>query len=121
MFKVPEKYRIKHGPLASDKNYDNNGAFEIFLSGRTTALVIASDGKEWEHVSVHVMSDGKPRTPTWSEMCKIKNLFWDEEDCVVQYHPPKSDYINNHKHTLHLWKPVGYDLPRPDSILVGWS
>lgn len=120
MFKVPEKNRItgKH-PLSSDSSYGNNGAFKISFSIRTTAFVIASSGEGWEHVSVHVVSDGKQRTPTWSEMCKIKDMFWDEEDCVIQYHPPKSMYVNQHKHTLHLWKPIGVEIPIPETYLVG--
>jgi hypothetical protein len=117
--KVPEKYRIRKGRLASDPSYGNNGAFQVPLSGRTTAFIIASDGEGWEHVSVHVISQGIQRTPTWAEMCKIKDLFWDEEETVIQYHPPKSDYVNNHKHCLHLWKPIGIDIPVPNPDLVG--
>ena len=80
----------------------------------------------WEHVSIHVEQQpttgwGKStnRTPTWSEMGMIKDLFWDEQDCVVQFHPPKSEYVNNHKTTLHLWRSTRQDFPMPDSILVG--
>lgn len=86
---------------------------------RTVAHIVVSDGLGWEHVSVHMNSDGKDRTPTWSEMCRIKNIFWDEEDCVLQYHPPKSDYVNQHKHVLHLWRPIGVEIPRPNPMLVG--
>lgn len=119
MFKVPEKYRIKTGVMASDKSFGNNGCFIIPFSMRTHACIIASNGEGWNHVSVHMVSKKQERTPAWAEMCKIKDLFWSEEDCVVQYHPPKSDYVNNHKHTLHLWQPTNLELPRPDAILVG--
>ena len=85
---------------------------------RTIAYAIASDGMDWEHVSVHMISDGKERTPTWSEMCKIKDIFWTNEDCVIQYHPPETEYVNNHKHTLHLWKPVKEKIPVPDKFMV---
>jgi hypothetical protein len=96
----------------------NNGAFEIPFSLRTTAFVIASDGGGWEHVSVHVVSEGKERTPTWAEMCKIKNMFWDEEETVVEYHPKKSDYVNQHKHCLHLWKKTGEEFELPPVYTV---
>lgn len=120
MFKVPENYRITNHPtLSSNSDYGNNGAFQFPLSGRSIAFVIASDGDGWEHVSVHVVSDGKERTPTWSEMCKIKDMFWSEDDCVVQYHPKKSDYVNNYKHTLHLWRPINLEIPAPNSLMVG--
>ena len=119
MFKVNERYRItKNHRLSSDDSYGNNGLFNIPLSNRSVAYIIASDGEGWEHVSVHIISDGKDRTPTWSEMCRIKDMFWDKEDCVVQYHPPESEYVNNHKHTLHLWRPTDQILPKPEKIMV---
>lgn len=125
MFHVPENFRVKRHPtLASDSSYGNNGAFEVSLSNTTTAWVIASDGEGWEHVSIHISdtkihSHAMERTPSWSEMCKIKDLFWDDSDCVIQYHPPKSEYVNNHKYTLHLWRPLGVEIPMPNSLLVG--
>lgn len=64
-------------------------------------------------------STGTDRTPTWAEMCKIKGIFWDDEDCVVQFHPPKSEYVNNHPHVLHLWRATNQLLPQPDSLMVG--
>lgn len=99
----------------------NNGAFQIWLSNRTDAMVIASDGEGWEHVSVRMVdkNTGSDITPTWAQMCKIKDIFWDDEDCVIQYHPPKSEYVNNHPHVLHLWRPTNQSIPLPDSILVG--
>jgi hypothetical protein len=118
MFHVPERFRITRGQYGSDSSYGNNGAFRI-NRGRTIFYVIASDGMSWEHVSVHCSSDGKERTPTWAEMCFIKELFWDEEDCAVQYHPAKSEYINQHKFTLHLWRPTNAIVPIPDKIMVG--
>lgn len=123
-FKVPESRRLTAGnsncppALVSDESHGNNGAF-MFTSNGDTMFCIASDGLGWEHVSVSVGGKRGPRLPTWEEMCLIKLAFWGPEDCVVQYHPPESDYVNCHKHTLHLWRPVGGEFPRPDSILVG--
>jgi hypothetical protein len=120
MFHVPEKHRITNHPfLKSDASFGNNGAFEIPLSKDITAFVIASDGMSWEHVSVHISEDGKEETPTWEEMCQIKSMFWDEEDCVIQYHPAKSEYVNNHPHVLHMWRPTDQVIPIPDSTMVG--
>jgi hypothetical protein len=120
MFKVPESNRITKGAYSSDKSFGNNGAF-VINRGRTSFHVIASDGVGWEHVSVHCVSEGKERTPTWSEMCFIKDMFWDEQDCVIQFHPPKSEYINMHKHTLHLWRSINEPVPIPNKILVGFQ
>lgn len=116
-FHVPEKYRVRFGPLRSDASYGNNGQF--FLPApkfKTPLMVQASDGISWEHVSVSTSW----RAPSWSEMCAVKALFWDAEDCVVQYHPPPaSEYINNHPYCLHLWRPIDGEILMPPSILVG--
>lgn len=48
--------------------------------------IIASWGGGWEHVSVSLSN----RCPTWEEMCMVKDIFWGEDECVIQFHPPKS-------------------------------
>jgi hypothetical protein len=116
MFKVPEKYRIISGYIGSDSSYGNNGAFYIPMGNSHNAFTMASDGEGWEHVSV-TMSHGK--TPDWVEMNQIKSIFWGDEDCVMQLHPPNSNYINNHRACLHLWRPIGQDIPQPPWALVG--
>lgn len=108
-FHVPEQYRE-----AGNKGKDC-GMFRIPNgSARNTLLVIASDGLDWEHVSV----SKKYECPTWNEMCLIKGLFWDANDCVVQYHPPQSEYISLHPHCLHLWRPIVDKMPMPPDIMV---
>lgn len=115
MFHVPEKNRITDGSIFSSTEKDgNNGVFYVYFESRHFS-VIASDGMDWEHVSVTTGG----RCPNWKEMCFIKSLFWDETDCVVQYHPPSSEYVNNHETCLHLWREVGKEFPMPPSILVG--
>lgn len=117
MFKVPEKHRIKTGTLRSTKDYGNNGAFFInSLKFKKALTVIASDQEGWEHVSVSTYN----RCPTWEEMSFIKSLFWDDDDFVVQMHPPKSDHINFHPFCLHLWRKAGTNefCERPPSKMV---
>lgn len=70
----------------------------------------------FEHASVSVV--GEERCPTWAEMCYIKDLFWGPEECVIQYHPPRSQYVNNHPYVLHLWKPKGVAIPLPPRVCV---
>lgn len=93
-----------------------NGMFRIPWQDKTLRIV-ASDGLGWQHVSVSREFDN--RCPTWEAMCFIKDLFWSDEDWVVQYHPAKSEYVNCHPGCLHLWKPTSGVMPVPDSILVG--
>ena len=113
MFHVPEQCRVYDGPMKSDPSFGRNGVFR--LPGGL--LVIASDGLGWEHVSVSMEN----RCPTWEEMCKVKALFWDADDLVVQLHPPKGDYVNQHPFCLHLWRKAGTNdfCERPAAIMAG--
>lgn len=99
-----------------------NGVFLLRAPGRSFLKVLASNGDGWEdaagfdppvfeHVSVSV--DRENRCPTWDEMSWVKGLWWGPEELVVQYHPPKSVYVNHHPYTLHLWRPVGVVIPLP--------
>jgi hypothetical protein len=131
-----EANRITTGALASQPN-ERAGAFMFKLTNQrveTYLMVIATDGDgappdqpsfHWEHVSCHVKYDTgksgiKERTPSWDEMCLIKELFFDPEERVMQFHPPAAEYVNNHTSVLHLWKPINeIDIAWPDPILVG--
>lgn len=113
-FHVPNEYRVKSGPYGTPSNAGNYGAFFI-THKRKTFRCIASDDMGWEHVSVSLPD----RCPTWREMCEIKEMFWDDEDVVLQYHPAKSRYVNNHPYCLHLWRPTSTAVPEPPSIMVG--
>ncbi len=106
--KYPMKYCI-----SGCKEGDDGGAFNIPFNSRHLH-VIASHGGGWEHVSVSLNN----RCPTWDEMCFIKDLFFNDEDYVVQYHPAKSNYVNIHKYVLHLWKPIGIKIPTPPITYV---
>lgn len=109
--------------MASNDSYGNNGYFVIphHRIKNYQYRVVASDGMDWEHVSVSVAPIGKhaTRCPTWEEMCYVKSLFWSPEDAVVQYHPAEKDYVNQHQFCLHLWRPTAEPLPLPLSIMVG--
>lgn len=113
MFKAPKEYLTKHPILGF--GFGNNGYFK-FKKNNITYHCVASDGLGWEHVSISL---SVKRCPDWEEMCMIKDMFWDETDTVMQFHPPKSEYINNHPYCLHLWRPIGVEIKLPDSLLVG--
>lgn len=105
------RYRIKE--VKAPKCFHRNlcGAFQIPLND-TCVRVFADNGineKDWEHVSVSLPD----RCPTWSEMCEIKKLFFDDNETVVQFHPPKAEYVNFHPYCLHLWRyKHTYPLPK---------
>lgn len=111
--KIVEKARIRKGSFASDESYGFNGAF-VFKRGRYELRVICSDEMGWDHVSVSLEN----RTPTWAEMCFIKNLFFDESETVIQYYPKKSKYINVNPYVLHMWKKQGVDYELPQRKFI---
>ena len=58
-------------------------------------------------------------TPSWDDMCKLKDIFFREDETVIQYHPAKSQYVNMVTNCLHLWRPQNETLPVPPSIMIG--
>lgn len=79
--------------------------------------VIWSFGAGWEHVSVS--PEHKRVTPSWDDMCKIKALFFRENETAIQIHPPKEEYVNNMPNCLHLWRCTYREMVLPPSCLVG--
>jgi hypothetical protein len=130
-FHVPEAARdTTHYILATTPSDGNNGAFNLESPEPGWRLaVLCSDGTDpdvpdaagWEHVSIHAHRDRgrQMRTPTWKEMAYVKAICWDDEDLVIQYHPRKSEYVNNHPHVLHLWRYTLGEIPTPPPLLVG--
>lgn len=61
-----------------------------------------------EHVSVSLYNESR-KTPTWEEMCEVKEIFWKPEEEVHQIHPAVSRYVHGifgKDNILHLWRPV---------------
>lgn len=126
----PEKFRVTNaasGYFASryaSRPGEPFGAFMIpgpQANGRTLAVIaVDGEGTGWEHVSVS-LPDSPKKCPSWAEMCLVKALFWGDEECVVQFHPAKSEYVNHHPGCLHLWRCVGTPFPIPPKIFVGPS
>jgi len=112
-----EGYRLNETPLGKSPYGANHGLFQI------GQLKVISSGNAddnpwsagWEHVSVSCMD----RIPTWVEMCKVKELFWRDDETVIQFHPRKDKYINQHPYTLHLWKRGDSEYELPPAELIG--
>jgi hypothetical protein len=119
-----ERYRRSEIPGYRSKYGDRYGVFEVPYQGGVTLYCFVTDGDltctdlgaeyEWEHVSVSIRN----RTPNWYEMDYIKDLFWAEDETVMQLHVPKSDHRNLHPHVLHLWRPRNAEIPRPPAGAV---
>jgi hypothetical protein len=115
-----ERWRAPHPLGWPQERGCDFGWFEVPTSAAGPWLFVQvspGDGEAegWEHASVSL----RHRCPTWEEMCRVKDLIWAPEDTVMQFHPPKSDYVNRAKYCLHLWCYRGaLPMPRPPRILV---
>lgn len=113
-----ERGRIRNGEYASTQLDGPFGAFVVRGSSNVDLRIISSGAwrqYQWEHVSVSL----KNRCPNWDEMCFVKDLFWNEDEVVMQLHPAKKDYVNYHPFCLHMWKPIAAEIPLPPRFMVG--
>jgi len=120
---APERYRMKGvPPPVGDPRF--NGAFIIphYKIDGYFFCCIVSNGLGWEHVSITLQTANKcvERCCTWQEMCFIKTVFWEDEESVMQLHPPKSQYVSTHPYCLHLWRPLNNEIPLPNPLMVGF-
>ena len=100
--------RVFHRMKGSD-----GGVCYVSCHGKSLA-VIYSNGGGWDHVSVSLMN----RCPTWDEMCFVKEIFFDPEECCIEYHPARKDYVNIHPTCLHIWRPQNHEIPMPPKYMV---
>ena len=84
------------GAFVIESPIDRERFLRIVSSGPATKLF----HKGWEHISVSVVD----RCPTWDEMSFVRDMFWRDDELVLQFHPPRAVYVNQHAFCLHLWK-----------------
>lgn len=82
---------------------------EMELARCKCSVVFGFDEDGWEHVSV---SPYGGKMPTWNDMCLVKDVFWEDEEEVIQIHPKKSKYVNIVDNCLHLWRHKELLLPK---------
>jgi hypothetical protein len=51
-------------------------------------------------------------------MAFVKDLFWLPTETVMQLHVPAAAHRNLHPYCLHLWRPIGQEIPRPPGEAV---
>lgn len=109
-----EKYRI---PDIADMFFkkDVMGKFIIpFENG--TFEVTASNYMGWDHISIVVITkNGMARIAASEEIERLKKMFFGDE-VTIEVHPKKKDYINIDEVMLHVWRPLGKDLPLPPAV-----
>lgn len=94
----------------------DGGHGEIHIGG-WDGSIIWTRGAGWEHVSVSPYA--KRITPSWDDMCHIKDIFWKDDEVAIQIHPQKDKYVNNMPNCLHLWSCTYKPMILPPSCLVG--
>ncbi len=121
---IVEKGRVNSGEFGTPQG-DTCGAFFLRCPATGERLkVIVGDGSDWRECDLpgesweHVSVSCERRCPTWIEMSWVKGLFFEDQECVVQFHPPRKDYINAHDFVLHLWRPSQTPIPMPPKICV---
>lgn len=93
-----------------------DGGQGVLRLGTWDGSVIWSNGGGWEHVSVAPFK--KRITPSWDDMCRVKEIFFKDTEDVIEIHPRKEEYVNMVENCLHLWRKTdGMDLP--PSWMVG--
>lgn len=119
-----ERYRVA-GPVGT-----NYGSFRVpNRCGAGHLNVLISEGLGWDHVSVSTPT----RVPNWQEMNNVAELFFKDDECLMQLRVPKSEHVNVHNYCLHWFRPqtaeeaavcratwiaAGEPLPYPDEIEI---
>lgn len=93
-----------------------DGGIGIFHTALWRGSVIWSFGDGWDHVSVAPFQHRI--TPSWDDMCLLRDVFFKDYEPVIQIHPPKKEYVNNMPNCLHLWRYQG-EMVLPPSYMVG--
>lgn len=68
-----------------------------------------------EHVSVS--SYKRNKLPSWDDMCRLKKMFFKDDEAVVQIHPSEDNYLHGVskagskplENVLRLWRPMNGD------------
>lgn len=117
--RTPGRRRDAIGQSLETDPGDREGLFILpaVVPGRPLRCIV-STGLGWEHVSVSIETQ-PTKLPTWPEMDAVKRAFWDDEDAVMQLHPPRSKH-RSIAEVLHLWRPSkpGVVIPLPPDYAV---
>jgi len=122
-FKVPNQHRFTEGPFKTLPRDGNNGFFAIPFKRKMgkqgsmnyLMMCIVNDKHGWDRVSVYVIDKNGnviPRTPLFEEMEAVKKYFWDDDDCVVQFHDVNHAKQQN-PYLLHMWRPQKAIMMKP--------
>jgi len=95
----------------------DDGFSGIISMGNWIGSVVCSWGGGWDHVSVSPQK--RSVVPSWGDMCRVKDIFFNDNEAVIQIHPPKDEYVNQMPNCLHLWRSNDKEMVLPPSFMVG--
>ncbi len=93
------------------------GIFEIPLNKKETVSVIADNGisfPEWEHLSVSTSK----RFLTNEEIHFIKDIFFNDDEIVIQIYSKNNIVKSKKNYCIHLWKLKTEDIPLPPMYML---
>jgi len=85
-------------------------------NGRSLNCVAAWRGG-WDRVRVLT---AQPGAPTWADMCIVKDVFFGENETVIQVHPPDTHpaHLKRSAVRLVLWRPQMGGIPLPPATVA---
>jgi hypothetical protein len=98
-----EIQKIKGLQLGTLEEWGGIGALERKDLPACSVVFCRNESGKYDHVSIAPI-DG--HTPTWDEMCTLKDLFFNDDEECVQIHPKAGEYVDIKRNCLHLWHRV---------------
>lgn len=84
---------------------------------RPSVLSLAMGAREYESSSgchaivsahpeegLHISVSAPDRYPSWDELASARDKFGGPDRRMMMLFPPRSEYVNVHQTTLHLWE-----------------
>jgi hypothetical protein len=121
------QFRIKEGEGATTDADGLNGNFKFALAGVIVQvssseteiegyehlIAVAFDKPQSSIISRLTAKDPVPRCLTNEEKMQVKRLFWEDDECVVEYLPAKGSQMPFHFTATHLWRRTFSEFPMP--------
>jgi len=87
------RWRVVEEQMDGQRLVDSNRQLSLIWS------IAQYDGHAWLHVSIA----SPRRMPTWDELVEVKETLIGKEVEAYQVLPPRSRWVNQHPHCLHLF------------------
>ena len=101
---MKKQRELRRTPGLTVEKADIRGGYgRVEIGSWMGSVVWGADEQGWEHVSVSPFD--RSVTPSWDDMCQLKDMFFEDEEMALQFHPKKSEYVNLMENCLHIWRP----------------